>query len=83
MSYSGTERVDLHGKNIFQSKTILNSVIRKARSGVYRICVIHGFNNGTILRDMILEEYTNHPKVLRVESSGNSGETILVLKDLY
>ena len=83
MIYKGTVRVDLHGKNKYQAKIALDSALRKAGSGIYRVLVIHGYHSGTELRDMVREEYANHPKVRRVEPSDDPGQTILVLRDLY
>ncbi len=81
--YRGTERLDLHGKNRYQAKVMLDSSLRKARAGVYRILVIHGYHSGTELREMVRDEYRNHPKVLRIEDGANDGETVFVLKELY
>ena len=83
MDYSAAQRVDVHGKNKHQTKITLDSALRKAGSGVYRIAVIHGFNHGTELREMIRRDYAVHPKVLRVERGANDGETVLVLKERY
>jgi len=83
MMYGGAQRLDLHGKNKYQAKIIIDSALRKARGGLYRINIIHGYNYGTELRDMIRGEYSAHPKVLRVENSGNAGETVLVLRERY
>lgn len=76
-------RIDLHGKNRYQAKIILDSELRKATGSTYRVVVIHGQTYGTELRDMIRQEYINHPKVRRIEPGSNAGETVLVLKDLY
>lgn len=81
--YSGFIKVDLHGKNRYQAKISIDSELRKARAGVYRICLVHGQNYGTELKEMIKEEYSNHPKVKRIESGSNGGETILILRDLF
>lgn len=83
MSYFGTKKIDLHGKNVYQSEIIIDSLLRKARTGLYRIVVIHGYNHGTELRDMVRTRYINHPKVIRIEKGSNEGETILVLRDRY
>lgn len=80
--YSGTERIDMHGKNKYQAKIALDSALRKARKGVYRIRVVHGYNLGTEIRDMVRGEYINHPRVLRLEHLSD-GETVLVLRELY
>jgi hypothetical protein len=56
--------------------------LRKANSGTYRIRVIHGFNHGTELRDMIRQDYSAHPKVRRIATGTNSGMTELILREL-
>ncbi|MDF2541392.1 MAG: hypothetical protein K0S47_1110 [Herbinix sp.] len=48
-----------------------------------RLRIIHGYHNGTELRNMIRKEYGKHPKVLRIESGLNQGMTDLVLRELY
>ena len=81
--YSGTQRIDLHGRNKYQAKIIIDSELKKAREGVYRIQLVHGQTYGTELRDMIKDEYSFHPKVLRIEAGGNGGQTVLILRELY
>lgn len=74
--------VDVHGMNAYQAKTAIDSKLKKAK-GVYRIRVIHGYNNGTVLRDMIRREYGgNHKTVKRIELGINQGQTDLVLKEI-
>ena len=74
--------IDVHGMNKYQAKTYIDSVLKKAKNDVYRINVVHGFHNGSSLKDMIRKEYRNHPKVKRVELGLNDGITTLVLRDL-
>ncbi len=73
--------VDLHGKNLYQARIAVSSALKRATSADYRIRIIHGYRSGTAIKDMILKEFLNHPRVLRVESSFNPGETILVLRE--
>ncbi len=72
--------LDLHGKTQYQARIALEAQLRRSR-GVYRIHVIHGFHNGTALRDMIRTEYSAHPQVLRLEQVSESA-TDLVLREL-
>ena len=73
---------DIHGMNVYQAKTCLNSLIKRASGATYRIRVIHGYHSGTALKDMIRAEYGgNHAKVKRIEVGLNPGETDLVLKE--
>ena len=73
--------LDLHGKNTYQAKIAVDAALRRA-SGVYRIRLIHGYNAGTAIRDMIMDSYAGHPRILRVETGSNKGITDLVLREL-
>jgi DNA-nicking Smr family endonuclease len=74
--------VDLHNMNVFQARVKLNYALKKATGATYRLRVVHGYNLGSAIKDMVRSEFKDHPKVLRIESSVNPGETILVLRDL-
>ena len=78
---AGILELDLHGMNTYQAKIAIDSQLKRAKSGVYRLRLIHGYHGGTALRDMIRETYRNHPRVLRVELGLNPGETELVLRE--
>lgn len=71
--------IDLHGRNAYQARTAIDAALRRARPGTMRIRLIHGFNAGTALRDMIRAEYADHPKVRRLETRLGDGVTDLVL----
>ncbi|MGI6028519.1 MAG: hypothetical protein ACOX81_03800 [Candidatus Heteroscillospira sp.] len=76
---SGLVTIDLHGKNRYQAKIIIDAALRRSR-GVYRLRLVHGFNRGTELRDFIRAEYAGRPGVLRLDNS-ESGATTLVLRE--
>lgn len=80
--YESIVRLDLHGKNIYQVRIALDAALRRAKGGTYRIRCIHGYHGGTALRDMIREEYRQHPRVLRLEVGADGGTTDLVLREL-
>lgn len=71
--------LDLHGKTQYQARVALDAALRRSR-GVYRIEVIHGYHNGTALREMIWRDYADRPPVLRLEAAGES-RTTLVLRE--
>ena len=71
--------LDLHGKTQYQARVALEAQLRRSR-GIYRIHIIHGYHNGTALRDMIRADYAAHPQVLRLESISESA-TDLVLRE--
>ena len=78
---AGILELDLHGRNTYQAKIAIDSALKRAKAGTYRIRLIHGYHGGTALRDMLRAEYKNHPKVKRIEIGFNGGETDLVLRE--
>ncbi len=79
---AGVIEVDVHGMNQFQAKTKINATLKKTKQGTYMIRIIHGYHNGTVLRDMIRREYRSHPRILCIELSLNPGITELILKTM-
>ena len=79
--YESIVQLDLHGRNVYQARVAVDTALRRAGSGVYRIRVIHGWNAGTALRDFLHEEYARHPKVRRVAPGSNPGITELILRE--
>ena len=78
---AGILELDLHGMNAYQAKIAIDSTLKKAKGGTYRIRLIHGYRSGTVLRDLVRENYRSHPKILRIELGMNPGETDLVLRE--
>lgn len=76
----GVVELDLHGCNVHQAEIAINAALKRSK-GVYRIRVIHGYNSGNALRDMIRSRYRSHPQVLRLELGLNQGQTDLVLRE--
>ena len=79
--YQAVIEIDLHGKNVYQSRIAIDAALRRANAACCRIRVIHGYNSGTAIRDLIEDEYFDHPKVKRIEHQLNRGITELVLRD--
>ena len=77
----GVVELDLHGMTGIQARVAVDSAHKRASAGTYRIRIIHGYQRGTGLRDMIRKEYRNHPRVLRLEIGLNQGQTELVLRE--
>ncbi|PKM39414.1 MAG: hypothetical protein CVV04_10425 [Firmicutes bacterium HGW-Firmicutes-9] len=75
-----TVTLDLHGKTQYQARIALEAQLRRSR-GVYRIRVIHGYHNGTALRDLVRGEFASRANVLRIEAVSESA-TDLVLREL-
>lgn len=75
-----TVTLDLHGKTQYQARIALDAQLRRS-SGIYRIHVVHGYHNGTALRDLVRQEYAAHPQVLRLNFVSESA-TDLILREL-
>ena len=74
----GIVEIDLHGKNVYQARLTIDAALRRARNGTYRLRIIHGYQGGTALRDMVRQEYAE--RVARVVIL-NQGRTDLVLRE--
>lgn len=75
--------LDLHGCTVYQAEIAIDAALRRAKAGTYRIRLIHGYQGGTALRNMIRTKYRSHPKVLRLEMGMNQGQTDLVLREYF
>ena len=83
MTQQGIIEVDLHGMTQVQARVAVDAALRRASKSVYRLRLIHGYNSGTALRNMLRTEFAGHKKVLRVELGLNQGITDLVLRELF
>ena len=75
--------LDLHGCTVYQAEIAIDAALRRAKAGTYRIRLIHGYQGGTALKNMIRTRYSSHPKVLRLEMGMNQGQTNLVLREYF
>ena len=71
--------VDLHGVYERDARDLLAGWLNTAPASVTELRVIHGYQRGTALRDMLRSGFS-HPRVKAVLPSLNPGETRLVLK---
>lgn len=74
--------VDLHGLFRDEAIKVIDKALKNADDSTYQIRLVHGYNRGTSLKNMIIDEYKYHPKVLRIKPGDNLGITILVLREL-
>lgn len=72
------EEIDLHGLTVEQARYELTNKINEVGNTVWEISVIHGYNNGTAIRDMVLR--FKHPRIQkRILGDLNPGKTTLYL----
>lgn len=74
--------VDLHGLYQDEAIKVIDRTLKNSDQTTYQIKLVHGFNRGTSLKDMIFNEYRYHSKVRRIQPGENLGVTILVLREL-
>lgn len=73
--------VDLHGASVENARELLLTWLDHAPQSVTELRVIHGYNRGTLLRDMVREELS-HPRIKGKLPALNPGETRLVLRNI-
>lgn len=76
-------KIDLHGLRQEDAIKVIDKALAAAGPATYQLQLIHGFNRGTSLRNMIRDWYQYDPKVKRIIPGDNPGITVLVLKELY
>lgn len=74
--------VDLHGMYQDEAIAAIERALKSADRSTYHIKLIHGYNRGTNLKEMIFDEYRHDRRILRVKPGDNLGVTILVLREL-
>ena len=74
--------VDLHGLFRDEAMKVIDKALKQVDDSTYQIKLVHGYNRGASLKDMIMDEYKYHPKILRIQPGDNLGTTILVLREL-
>lgn len=81
MPQPGIVEIDLHGKNAYQARVLLDAALRRADKSVAILRVVHGSHMGTRLSELVRTEYGNHPRVQRVIPMGDNA-TNLILRSL-
>lgn len=73
-------RVDIHSMEKAAAKRKLENLLRITPKDVGEIVVVHGYNSGTVLRDMVRCEL-KHSRILdKMPSVVNPGITTIFLK---
>ena len=75
--------VDLHGLTVAKAKRLLSNIIALDKDGK-DILIIHGYNHGTAIKDMVNDEkLLNNPRISKRETSiYNLGQTKLKIKTI-
>jgi DNA-nicking Smr family endonuclease len=70
--------VDVHGMKCSQAKRFINNIINTIRTA-FKLIIIHGYNHGTAIKDMLAANFTNSHIVDQYQDSYNKGITYMVL----
>lgn len=65
---------DVHGMKCYQAKRFINNIINIIKSA-FELIVIHGFNHGTAIRDMLSDNFNNMHITQQYISQYNQGIT--------
>ncbi|MBO6048038.1 MAG: Smr/MutS family protein [Erysipelotrichaceae bacterium] len=71
--------IDVHGLTKVEARQRIDQALKNANKNIIMIRIIHGYQSGTALRQMIRSRYRKHPRVKRIELSMNPGITDLIL----
>ena len=71
--------IDIHGMTVDDAKRRLEHLLGNAAPDVEEIRVIHGYNNGQALRDMVRKKL-KHPRIESKLLTLTPGETRLLLQ---
>lgn len=70
--------VDVHGMKCCEAKKFINNIINAARTA-FKLVIIHGYNHGTAIKDMLAENFSNSHIVNQYQDPYNKGVTHMVL----
>lgn len=68
--------VDVHGMKCSQAKRLINNLINVLRTS-FVLRIIHGFNHGTAIRDMLSESFDNPHVAKKYLDPRNQGITFM------
>ncbi|TGX98806.1 hypothetical protein E5357_07530 [Hominisplanchenecus murintestinalis] len=70
--------VDVQGMKCKQAKRFINNIINTIREA-FEMVIIHGYNHGTAIKDMLAGNFTNTHIVEQYQDPYNKGVTHMVL----
>ncbi len=78
-SQTTIKEIDIHMMTTMQAKSHLLQIFNQLEPNINEIVIIHGFNNGTALKEMVLTEF-KHPRIKSKHPALNSGRTRIFVK---
>ncbi|MEI6579818.1 MAG: Smr/MutS family protein [Eubacteriales bacterium] len=71
--------VDIHGMRVEPAKFQLETIIQNCNVDINEIVVIHGYNNGQALKNIVRDEL-QAPRIKQKRASLNAGQTVIALR---
>ena len=68
---------DVHGMSVKRAKRFINNILNIVRTKV-QLIIIHGYNHGTAIKDMLADQFVNEHIVEKYLDSENQGVTNIV-----
>ena len=66
--------VDVHGMKCSQAKRFINNIINAAHTA-FQLVIIHGYNHGTAIKDMLADNFKNAHITTQYQDPFNQGIT--------
>lgn len=67
---------DVHGMKCWEARRFINNIINVIRAG-FQLVIIHGYNHGTAIKDMLAQNFYNDHITERHPDPHNKGVTYL------
>ncbi len=69
---------DVHGMKCYEAKRFINNIINIVRTA-FQLVIIHGYNHGTAIKDMLAVNFKNIHVSRRFEDPRNQGITYMFI----
>ncbi|MBQ2775792.1 MAG: Smr/MutS family protein [Clostridia bacterium] len=76
---NSTLTVDIHGMRERDAKFRLESLIDGGSADITKLIVIHGFNSGQVLKNLVATGLESN-RIKKIVNGENSGQTVILLK---
>lgn len=69
---------DVHGMKCYQARRFINNIINAVRVSL-QLTIIHGYNHGTAIKDMLAQNFSNNHIYEQFPDSRNQGITHMLI----
>lgn len=69
---------NVHGMKCSQARRFINNIINTVRTA-FQLIIIHGYNHGTAIKDMLADDFNNSHIIEQYQDSCNQGVTHILI----